>query len=125
RLAMRRFVLVALSLLILAPTARAQPPGALAGTVRTSDGSPVPHVVLLLRGPAGTVTLVTGPEGRYRAAALSPGRYSISLRAPGFRLAGTPAAELRPAETSLHRPPEPAPVRGQIVVARTRGRAAS
>jgi vitamin B12 transporter len=120
---MRRFVLAALSLLILAPTARAQPPGALAGTVRTSDGSPVPHVVLLLRGPAGTVTLVTGPEGRYRTAALSPGRYSISLRAPGFRLAGTPEAEVGAAEASLDLTLEPAPVREHVVVAATRDEA--
>ena len=61
---MRHFVVAAVSLLILASTVRAQSPGALVGTVRTSDGQPVPHVVLVLRGPSGDTTIVSGSGSR-------------------------------------------------------------
>jgi vitamin B12 transporter len=122
---MRRFVLAAVSLLILAPPVRAQPPGALAGTVRTSDRWGVPNVVLVLRGPAGTSTVVTGAEGRYRVAGLPPGRYRLALRAPGFVLAGAPEAEVGAAETVLDLTLAPAPVREHVVVAATRDEAAA
>jgi vitamin B12 transporter len=122
---MRRpsFVLAAL-LTAVAARAHAQPAGALAGTVRTSDGTPVPNLVLVLHGPAGVRTVVTGPEGRYQAAALAPGRYRLGLRARGFLLAASPEAEVGPAEATLDLTLAPAPVREQVVVAATRDEAA-
>jgi hypothetical protein len=50
-----------------AASAHAQPSGVLAGTVHTSEGTPVPNLVLLVRGPDAARTVVTGPEGRFRA----------------------------------------------------------
>src|SRR5262245_41780593 len=124
---MRHFSLAAVSLLILAPAAPAQSPGAgvLVGTVRTSDGQPVPQVVLVLRGPGGDTTVVTGAEGRYRAEALAPGRYRLTLRAPGFRLASTQEVEVGDTQTPLEVTLEPAPVREHVVVAATRDEAAA
>ena len=64
---MRRACPSFLAALLCAVAARhAQPPGVLAGTVRTADGTPVPHLVLIVRGPDAARTVVTGPEGRYR-----------------------------------------------------------
>src|SRR4030095_10053527 len=66
---MRRFVFVLAALLSAVTLAQAQAPGSgvLAGTVRTSEGTPVPSLVLIVRGPDSVRTVVTGPEGRYRA----------------------------------------------------------
>jgi hypothetical protein len=49
---MRRFIFVLAALLSAAPWAHAQPSGGLAGTVRTSEGTPVPNLVLIVRGRA-------------------------------------------------------------------------
>src|ERR1043165_8633388 len=98
---MRRFVFVLAALLSPATWAHAQPSGALSGTVRTSQGTPVPNLVLILRGPDATRTIVTGPEGRYRAPALAPGHYQLALRAAGFVLSGSPEADVSDAEATL------------------------
>ena len=95
---MRRFMFVLAALLSAAPWAHAQPSGVLAGTVRTSEGTPVPNLVLTVRGPDAARTIVTGPEGRYRAAGLVPGHYRITLRAGGFLLTGTPEVDVTGAE---------------------------
>ena len=63
---MRRFVFVLAALLSAAPWAHAQPSGILAGTVRTSEGTPVPNLVLIVRGPDATRTVVTGFSNRPR-----------------------------------------------------------
>ena len=68
----RRLAAVLMPLLLLAPAVRAEEKGSLAGSVRTREGAPLPHVVLLVTGPSGSRTVVTGPEGRYRASALAP-----------------------------------------------------
>ena len=71
---MRRLVFVFAALLTAtAVRAHAQPPGVLAGTVHTSEGTPVPNLVLVVHGPDAARTVVTGPEGRYRLAGLTPG----------------------------------------------------
>ncbi|HEV8254473.1 MAG TPA: TonB-dependent receptor [Vicinamibacteria bacterium] len=122
---MRRPTLVLLSLLTaVAPPLLAQPAGILAGTVRTADGTPVPNLVLVLRGPGPARTVVTGPEGRYRSAALQPGHYLVVVRAPGFRLAESPETDLGAGEAVLDLTLAPAPVREHVVVAATRDEAA-
>ena len=64
---MRRLVFVFAALLTgAAVRAHAQPSGVLAGTVHTSEGTPVPNLVLVVHGPDAARTVVTGPEGRYR-----------------------------------------------------------
>src|SRR6185503_2436057 len=120
---MRRLVFVFAALLSAAPGALAQPAGALAGTVRTSAGTPVPSLVLILRGPDAARTIVTGPEGRYRAAGLPPGHYQLALRAAGFVLTGTPEADVSSAEATLDLVLAAAPVREHVVVAATRDEA--
>ncbi|HEV7500661.1 MAG TPA: TonB-dependent receptor, partial [Vicinamibacteria bacterium] len=120
---MRRIVLVLSVLLSLSGMARAQGPGVLVGAVHTADGTPVPNLVLVLRGPAALRTVVTGPEGRYRATGLVPGRYVIDLRTRGFLLTGTPEAEVGAAEATLDLTLAPAPVREHVVVAATRDEA--
>ena len=74
------------SLLLLASVSSAEAMGSLSGSVRTRDGAPLPHVVLVVAGPTGPLTVVTGPEGRYRALALAPGAYTVTVEQPGFVL---------------------------------------
>ena len=75
---MRRLVFVFSALLTgAAVRAHAQPSGVLAGTVHTSEGTPVPNLVLVVRGPDAARTVVTGPEGRYRVTGLTPGHYRL------------------------------------------------
>jgi len=77
---MRRLVFVFTALLTgAAVRAHAQPSGVLAGTVHTSEGTPVPNLVLVVRGPDAARTVVTGPEGRYRVTGLTPGHYRLDL----------------------------------------------
>ena len=113
----------ALSLLI----AAAAPPlraGDLSGSVQTIDGRPLPQIVLVLTGPAGSRTLVTGPDGRYRAADLAPGDYRVRPEAPGLSLATDARVLVTAAETSLDLRLEPAAIREQVVVTATRSDAA-
>jgi vitamin B12 transporter len=121
---MRRLVFVLAALLSAAPRAHAQPAGVLAGTVRTSDGTPVPNLVLIVRGPDAARTVVTGPEGLYRAPGLAPGHYQLALRAAGFVLTGVPEADVSGAEARLDLVLAAAPVREHVVVAATRDEAA-
>ena len=121
---MRRLVFVLAALLSAATPSHAQPSGALAGTVRTSEGTPVPNLVLIVRGPDASRTIVTGPEGRYRAAGLPPGHYQVALRAAGFVLTGPPEAEVSAADTTLDLTLSASPVREHVVVAATRDEAA-
>jgi len=101
------------------------PAGAVAGTVRTPEGSPVPQLVLVLTGPGGERSLATGPEGRFRAGRLAPGSYTIAVDAPGFALAAGARAEVADAEVHLDLVVAPAPVREHVVVSATRGDAAA
>jgi outer membrane cobalamin receptor len=98
--------------------------GSLTGSVRTSAGTPVPQLVLLLEGPAGTTTLVTGPDGRFAASGLAPGQYALKLDAPGFVLAPEARTTIGTGEERLDLTLDPTPVREQVVVSATRGDAA-
>lgn len=119
---MFRSVLV-LSLLAASPLLAQE--GSLAGTVRTSDGAPLPQVVLTLAGPSGTRTVVTGPEGRYRASALTAGTYTVRAEAPGLVETGAREAAVAAGEARLDLVLAPAPVREQVLVAATRSEAAA
>jgi vitamin B12 transporter len=104
----------------------AQPtgPGSLAGSVRTTEGQPVPSLVLTLTGPGGARTLVTGPEGRFGASGLPLGEYTLSLRAPGFVLSPEPRVVLPSGAAPIDLVLRAAPVRERVVVTATRGEAA-
>jgi vitamin B12 transporter len=112
------------AVLFCAALATGAEPGALAGRVRTAEGTPVPQLVLRVAGPGGERTVVTGPEGRYRIAGLAPGEYRVSLEAPGFVLAPTPRRTVAAGEETLDLVLAPAPVREQVLVAATRTEAA-
>jgi vitamin B12 transporter len=111
-------------LVVSSAAAFAQGAGALSGVVRTTDGQVVPHLALLLSGPAGLRTIVSGPDGLYRAAGLAAGEYTIAVAAPGFVLSPLPRVAVGAAEATLDLSLAPAPVREQVVVTATRSEAA-
>jgi vitamin B12 transporter len=119
------FVLFAVACLVSsAPTARAERQGALAGAIRTAEGSPVPQVVLQVDGPGGSRSLTTGPDGRFRLTGLESGDYALHLDAPGFVLSPEPRVKVEPGHDAwLDLVLEPAPVREHVVVSATRGEA--
>ncbi len=99
--------------------------GALSVTLKTTDGRPLPHVVLRLTGGATARTLITGPEGRLSTGDLAPGEYRLALENPGLVLASE--ASVRVEARSVARlvlTAGPRPVREQILVSATRGEAA-
>ena len=114
--------------LALCPTlvrvAAAAEPGALSGSVRTSDGRPVPALALTLTGPSGARTLLTGPGGRYQATGLPAGEYTLGVSAPGFVLSPEPRVRVGDGPARLDLELGPAPVREQVLVTATRGEAA-
>jgi vitamin B12 transporter len=123
---MRRLVAVLSSVLVFAlagppPAAPAEGPGALAGVVRTKEGTPLPALPLRIEGPSGPRTVVTGPGGHYRAAGLPPGEYTVSVPLAGFRLGPEATATVGSEEVRLDLVLAPAPVRERVVVAATRG----
>jgi vitamin B12 transporter len=112
-----------LCLLLWGGALRAEPAGALVGSLRTADGTALPHVVLTLVGPSGSRTLVTGPDGRFRAAGLPAGSYQVSADAPGFVLRPEARVDVNDREARLDLTLAPAPVRERVVVTATRGEA--
>lgn len=112
------------AVVLFAAAARGEPTGALAGRVRTAEGTPVPQLLLIVAGPGGERTAVTGPEGRYRVAGLAPGEYRVRVEAPGFVLSPEPHRRVGGAEEDLDLVLSPAPVREQVLVAATRAEAA-
>ena len=112
-----------LALSLLWPAAAALAAGGLAGTVRTTDGTAVPHVILRFDGPAGPRQVITGPEGRFTLTDVAPGRYAARLDLPGFRLAPTPEVVVGAGEARLDLILHPAPVREHVLVSATRGEA--
>ncbi len=99
--------------------------GALSGSVQTSDGLPVPHLALTLRGPASSQSILTGPDGRYHVNGLASGEYAVSVQAPGFVLSPEPRVQVGDGEAVLDVTLAPAPVREQVVVTATRTEAAA
>jgi outer membrane receptor protein involved in Fe transport len=95
----------------------------LEGMVRTSDGLALPHVAVLLEGPAGSARVTTGPEGVFRVDGLAPGEYAISVDAPGFVLEGQASVTVGRQAPPLALVLSPAPVREHVTVAAARGEA--
>ena len=64
------------------------PGGAVAGTVRSRDGQPVPYATVAFydrrRAYHGERTSVTGVDGSYRIVGLRSARYEVRVTAPGF-----------------------------------------
>jgi vitamin B12 transporter len=120
---MRRLVFLLTPFLLLAPVVRAEEGGSIAGSVRTREGAPLPHLVLLVSGPSGSRTAVTGPEGRYRVRALPPGSYTVVVDQAGFVLDPAARADVGRGETSLDLTVAHVPVREQVVVTATRSEA--
>lgn len=112
-------VLVSLAVLPCAVRAGAAD-GALFGSARTVEGTPLPQVVLVIQGPTGERTILTGPQGRYRVTSLAPGEYTLSLRAPGLVLDHEARVTVGDAEARLDVVLSPAPIREHVVVAATR-----
>jgi outer membrane cobalamin receptor len=120
-----------LVLLLVARLGAADPTGALAGSVRTSDGRALPGVAVTLEGPGGALRLTTGPDGAFLVAGLPDGTYTASVDAPGLRLleprtatvgpAGVPGSSARTSRLDLVL--APAPVSERVVVSATRGEA--
>jgi outer membrane cobalamin receptor len=108
--------------ILLSLAAVAAEPGVVAGRVLTRDGTPLPQVVLILRGPDGTTSVVSGPDGRYRVE-LPPGGYEIAADTPGL-LVATPRLDVAGGQQAADLRLEPAPVRERVVVAATRSEAA-
>ena len=83
------------------------PSGAITGTVRTSDGVPLPEVAVVLERPGSLRRVTTGPDGSFRAAALAAGAYTLRVDAPGLALrdgATVSVGATRRARTSCSRP---------------------
>ncbi len=110
-------------LLAAAAPVHALPSGALAGTVRTSDGRALPHVAVTVEGPSDAHRVTTGPDGVYRAGGLAAGDYTASVDAPGLVLEGTARARVDAGEVRLDLVLSPAPVRERVVVTAARGEA--
>lgn len=100
-------------------------PATLRGLVRTSDGRPVPNVAVVLQGGPSERSLLTGPGGRFVAESLPPGTYTVVVEAPGLAAASPLRAEVGSSDLAVEVTLAVAPVREQIVVAATRGEAAS
>jgi vitamin B12 transporter len=111
------------SFLLLASVSSAEETGSLSGSLRTRDGAPLPHVVLVVAGPSGPRTVVTGPEGRYRAPALPAGAYTVTVEQPGFLLEPAATANVGQGETALDLTVAHVPVREHVVVSATRSEA--
>jgi outer membrane cobalamin receptor len=120
---MRRIAILLTPFLLLPCAGGAEDSGSLTGAVRTHEGAPLPHLVLLVNGPSGPRTVLTGPEGRYRAAALAPGAYTVTVDQPGFVLDPAARAEVGAAEARLDLTVAHVPVREQVVVTATRSEA--
>lgn len=116
-------VLVFILSLALTASAAAEGAGTLSGSVRGPDGTPLPQVVLVLRGPAGARRLVTGAQGRFQATGLEPGEYTLALQTPGFVLEPEPKVSVAAEPLRLDLALAPAPLREHVVVTAARGEA--
>lgn len=61
--------------------------GDLLGRVQSTDGSPMPGVLVTVTGPSliGSRELVTGPTGSFRFTSLAGGSYTVQLGLTGYR----------------------------------------
>ena len=83
----RRILLLLLSLIGFAASARAQVPGSIVGTIRDASGGVLPGATITVSGPAlqrENLTTVTADNGTYRVTPLPPGRYDVLVVFSGF-----------------------------------------
>jgi len=111
-----------LSLPLPLAAAAPEPDGSLGGTVRTSDGQPLPGVAVVVQGAADERRVTTGPDGSFRAT-LPQGAYTLRVDAPGLTLAEPRSVAVGAGETRQDLVLTPAPVRERVVVSATRGEA--
>ncbi len=104
--------------ILLSCAALADESGTLHGRILSRDGTPLPQVVVTLRGPE-TRVVVSGPDGRFRVS-LAPGEYEAGADAPGL-LVTEPRLRVEAKEQSWELHLEAAPIRECLVVAATRG----
>jgi vitamin B12 transporter len=112
-----------LSLITLASRpALANDTGSVSGTLTTSDGVPLPQVVLTLTGAGAARSIVTGPEGRFSVAGVAAGEYRLAADAPGLVLTqGTLVSVRAGQQLRIHPTLAPAPLSEHVVVSATRG----
>lgn len=83
----QRFLWLALLVLLTAGVAfAAETTGSISGVVRSSDGSPLPGVMVQVSGPllpAGK-SEVTGPDGKFQFLRLPPGSYQVHAELSGM-----------------------------------------
>ena len=93
----RVLAVAAILLGLLAPAARAQGlTGTIEGTVKGSDGQPVPGATVIVRRlDTGTrLTATTGPTGAFHFPFVTPARYEVGVDATGFHPETRPPFEL-------------------------------
>jgi len=80
-------MLLAAGLLALPLSAQGNPTGKITGKVESSDGQPLPGVVITLRSASlqGTRSVSTAASGEFLVAALPPGTYTLTFELAGFR----------------------------------------
>ena len=80
-------ILLAAALFTLPVWAQGNPTGKITGKVQSSDGQPLPGVVVTLRSPnlPGVRTVTTATSGEFLVAALPPGPYTLTFELAGFR----------------------------------------
>ena len=82
---MKKFLVLALALLALAPTAFAQISGGnIYGTVTDESGAVLPGATVTLTGDLGTRSTTTGTQGEFRFLNLDRGRYKLTVALTGF-----------------------------------------
>ncbi|MEW5877876.1 MAG: carboxypeptidase regulatory-like domain-containing protein [Acidobacteriota bacterium] len=83
----RKWVLIAVFVLLAAPALAQQQYGSIAGTVVDNQQQPLPGVTVTLSGPAmqGTRVAVTDAQGRFRFVPVPPGKdYTLKFELSGF-----------------------------------------
>jgi outer membrane cobalamin receptor len=116
-----RLLLLSLLSLPLPLAAAPEPEGSLGGTVRTSDGQPLPGVAVVVEGKEER-RVTTGPDGSFRTS-LAQGAYTLRVDAPGLTLAEPRSVAVGAGETRQDLVLAPAPVQERVVVSATRGEA--
>jgi hypothetical protein len=98
---LRRFLFVALGLVLVAGLAAAQTPtGNLFGTVTDSGGQALPGVTVSLSGVGASKTHLTDAQGQFRFLGLDPGRYTLQVQLEGFGSLDYPGVDVSVGRTT-------------------------
>lgn len=93
----------------------------LRGDVKTEDGTPLPHIEIVLSGPDGDVSVVTGLGGRFTFSGLKPGEYRLAPAAPGLTAASPTTVTIGAADEHTSLVVAATGVAEQVIVSATRG----